>query len=117
MSGDHLGLEQADGVARHRIAETGMEFLGHRRPANDIAALDDPHLHACTREVEGADKAVMATADDYGIIFLGHWKFRLITKPQALSLSSRRPPKVNGVSRFALWLLGALRQAQGYGEM
>ena len=34
--GDNPGLQQADGVAGHRIAEAGVEFLGHRRPAHDV---------------------------------------------------------------------------------
>ena len=70
--GNHLGLQQADCVARDRVSKTGVEFLGYGCSAHDIAALDDAHFHARTGEVEGADKAVMAAADDHGIIFLGH---------------------------------------------
>jgi hypothetical protein len=42
--GDDLGLQQADRVARHRIAETGVEFLGHGGAADDAAAFDDADL-------------------------------------------------------------------------
>ena len=69
---DHLGLQQADGVARDGIAETGVEFLGHRRAAYDIASLDDAYLHSGAGKIKGADKSVVASANDYSIIFLGH---------------------------------------------
>ena len=64
---DDFWLQQANGVARHRIAETGIKFLGDCGSANNIAPLDNPHLKARAREVEGADKAVMAAADDESV--------------------------------------------------
>ena len=60
MSRDHLGLEQADRVAGDRIAEAGMELLGHRRAADDVAPLEHAHLEPGAGEVEGADEAVVA---------------------------------------------------------
>ena len=41
---DHLGVQQADRVARGRIAEAGVELLGHCGAADDAAPLDDVHL-------------------------------------------------------------------------
>ena len=61
---DDARLQQADGIARHRIAETGMELLGHRRAADDAPRLDDAHVHARTREIEGAGQSVMPAPDD-----------------------------------------------------
>ena len=52
--GNHLGLEQADGVARDAIAETGVEFLGNSSTTNHIARLDNPHLEARPRKVKSA---------------------------------------------------------------
>ena len=62
--GDDLRIEQADGVGRDRIAEAGMEFLGHRGAADHLAALD--HLHAQARhgEIGRAGEAVVARPDD-----------------------------------------------------
>jgi hypothetical protein len=42
--GRDLRVQQADGVGCDRIAEPGMEFLGHRGAADHLAAVD--HLHA-----------------------------------------------------------------------
>ena len=53
---DHLGIEQADRVARGRIAEARMEFLGHRRPADHGARLEHRHLQPARGEIEGADQ-------------------------------------------------------------
>ena len=41
-----------------------MEFLRHRRAADNAAALEHGHLHARAREIERAHEAVMAAADD-----------------------------------------------------
>ena len=70
---NHLGLKQADGVAGDRVAETGMKFFGNSRAADDIAAFDKADLQAGAREIKGANKAVMASTDDDGVIFLGHF--------------------------------------------
>ena len=61
---DDLGVEQADRVARRRVAEAGMEFLGHRGAADDAARFEDRHLEAARGEIISADQAVMAGADD-----------------------------------------------------
>ncbi len=65
--GDDLRAEQADGVARDRIAEAGGELLGHRRAADDPARLDDADLEPRAGEVEGGNETVVAAADDDGI--------------------------------------------------
>ncbi len=44
--GDHGRVEQADRVAGGRVAEAGVEFLGHRRAPDDVAALEDSYLEA-----------------------------------------------------------------------
>ena len=62
--GDDLRIEQADGVGGHRIAEAGMEFLGHRGAADHLAALDHFHAQAGHREIGRAGEAVMARPDD-----------------------------------------------------
>ena len=64
---DDLRIKQRDGVARNRIAETGMEFLRHRCAANNATALQDGHLHPRTREIERANEPVMARPDDDGV--------------------------------------------------
>ena len=51
-----------------------MELLGHRRAADDVAALEYGDLQPLGREIEGADEAVMAGADydDIAAMF-GPW--------------------------------------------
>ena len=61
---DDLRIEQTDGVGRDRIAESGMEFLGHRRAAYHLAPLDDLDPQSGHREIGRAGEAVMACADD-----------------------------------------------------
>ena len=41
-----------------------MEFLGHRRAADHLAALEHLHAQAGHREIGRADQAVVAGADD-----------------------------------------------------
>ncbi len=65
---DHLRIEQRNGVGGDRVSETRVEFLRHRRPARDPAAFEDRNLETRFREIGRADKAVMASADDYGVI-------------------------------------------------
>src|SRR3546814_12492800 len=58
--GDDFGLEQADGVARDRVAEPRRELLGHRGAADDVARLEDADAQSRAREIKGADEAVVA---------------------------------------------------------
>ena len=62
--GNDLRVEQADGVGRHRIAEAGMEFLGHRGAADHLAALDNFYAQARHREIGRAGEAVMPRPND-----------------------------------------------------
>ena len=66
--GDDPRVQQADGVARHRVAEAGMELLRDRRPADHRAALEDAHPESGPREVEGAHQPVVSAADDHRIV-------------------------------------------------
>jgi hypothetical protein len=74
--GNDLRLEQADGVAGDRVAEARVELLGHRGAADHVAALEQAHLEPGAGEVERADRAVVAGADDEGVVLLGHITFR-----------------------------------------
>ena len=65
---DDLRVEQADRVARGGVAEPRMEFLGDRRAAEHAAALGDAHRHSGRREIRGAGEAVVAAADDDGVV-------------------------------------------------
>ena len=47
-----------------------MEFLGDRRAADDVPALQHPHLQPGRGQVGGADQAVVAAADDQDILLL-----------------------------------------------
>ena len=73
--GDDLRVKQADGVCRDRIAEAGMEFLGHGRPARDRAAFDHLNAQAGHCQIGGACEAVMPSADDDDIR-LCHVRFK-----------------------------------------
>jgi hypothetical protein len=74
---NHLGIEQADGVGRHRVAEARVKFLGHRGAAHHLAPLDHGHAQAGASEIGRAGKAVMARADDDDV-GLVHLQQRLI---------------------------------------
>ena len=53
-----------------------MEFLGHRRAADHLAALDHLHAQAGHRQIGRAGEAVMARADDDDVGFV-HVCFRV----------------------------------------
>jgi hypothetical protein len=61
---DHFRVQQAHGVARRRVAETGVEFLGDGGASQDGPAFEYGHFQAFFREVAGAGEAVVAAADD-----------------------------------------------------
>jgi hypothetical protein len=76
--GGDLRVEQADGVGRHRIAKAGVEFLGHRSAAHDLAALDHLHAQPAHGEIGRADEAIVAGADDQNVgvfVVTGHLRF------------------------------------------
>ncbi len=62
--GNDLRVQQADGVGRDRIAESRMEFLGHRGAAHDFSAIDNLHPQPRHRQIGRAGEAVMSRADD-----------------------------------------------------
>ena len=68
--GDHLVSQQADSIACGRIAEARMELLGHAGPADHSTTLEHTDLQPCSYQVKGTHKAVVTTADDYGVITL-----------------------------------------------
>ena len=77
--GHDLRIEQADGVGRDRIAEPGMEFLGHRGAADHLAALDHLHAQAGHRQIGRAGEAVMAGSDDEDVGFV-HVRFKNVNR-------------------------------------
>ena len=70
--GDDFGAQQADGVAGGGVAEAGVELLGHRRAADHVPPFQHPHLQPRLGEVESADEAIVAAADNQGVIGIGH---------------------------------------------
>ena len=62
--GNDLWIEQADRIGGHRVAETGMEFLGHGGAADRLAALYHFYAQAGHGEIGGAGEAVMPRPDD-----------------------------------------------------
>gem|GEM_PF-5557753 len=64
---DDLGVEQGDRVGRGRVPEAGMEFLGHRRPADHRARFEHGDRKAALGEVEGAGERIVPRADDQDV--------------------------------------------------
>ena len=94
--GNDLRVEQADGIGRDRIAETRMKFLGHRRAADHLAALDHFHAQAGHRQIGRAGEAVMPGADDDNVR-LCHVCFKnIIESRHSGAMRSIEP----GISRF-----------------
>src|SRR5690606_42108262 len=52
------------GVAGRGVAESRMEFLSHRRPADHAAPLQHHDLQPALRQPPGADQPVVPAADD-----------------------------------------------------
>jgi len=65
--GDDPRVEQADRVAGDRIAEARVELLGHRRAADDMAALQHGNRQTGPRQIAGACQAIVTAADDDGV--------------------------------------------------
>ena len=66
---DHLRMQQADRVARGRVAKAGKEFFGDGGAADHAAPFEYAHLEASCREIARADETVVAATDDYGVVF------------------------------------------------
>ena len=79
---DDFGVEQAHRIGGHRIAETGVEFLRHRRTADHMAAFQHFHLQPRAGEIKGADEPVVAGPDDDGVkVLLCHGRGLAGTRP------------------------------------
>ena len=63
-----LWVEQADGVARGRVAEAGQEFVRDRRTTDRVGRLEDGNLQPLRCEIVSAGQAVVARADDYNVV-------------------------------------------------
>jgi hypothetical protein len=63
----HLGVQQADRVARGRVAKARVEFLGDCGSAKYGSALEDAYRKPGPGEVTGAGEAVMAPAYNHHI--------------------------------------------------
>src|SRR3546814_7666962 len=61
--GDDARIEQPQRIARGRIAESGHEFLGHRRAADDFAPFEHQHALAAARQIPRAHQPVMPAPD------------------------------------------------------
>src|SRR3546814_16504851 len=57
--GDDARIEQPQRIARGRIAESGHEFLGHRRAADDFAPVEHQHALPAARQIPPANQPVM----------------------------------------------------------
>lgn len=60
--GNDFGIEQTDGVRRHRITEARMKLLGNRCPAYYVTTFENFDFFPGLSQVRGADQAVMTTA-------------------------------------------------------
>jgi hypothetical protein len=75
---DDLGLQQADGVGRGRVAEARMEFLRHASASNHAAPLQNAHAQPRHAEIGRTGQSVVTGSDQDGIeirharAWLGH---------------------------------------------
>ncbi len=65
---DDVRPEEAEGVRERREPEARSELLGDRRPADDVAPLEDERPQAGLGEVGPVDEAVVAAADDDRVV-------------------------------------------------
>src|SRR5690606_3664583 len=78
---DDALLQQADRVARHRVSESRMEFLGHRGAADVRMALEHDDTETRSGEIRGANETVMTAADDRGVVTRACWGFHRRLRP------------------------------------
>ena len=62
--GDHLRIEQADGIGRDRVAEAGTKLLRHGGAADHLAPFDHGHAQAFPGQIGRAGQAIMSGPDD-----------------------------------------------------
>ncbi len=98
---DDLRLEQADGIARGRVAVAGKEFIRDRCAADRAGRLEHGDLHALPRQIISAGQAVVAGANDDCIVHLvcrhsggGFTASTPVLRPSSdgARLSRRNPP-------------------------
>ncbi len=65
---NHRRVEQADRIARRRIAKARMKLLGDRGAAEYRTAFQYTHFLPARREVAGAHQTVVSAADDDGVV-------------------------------------------------
>jgi hypothetical protein len=65
---DDVGPQQRDDVGAFGEVEAGKDLLGHGRPAEHVASLEDEHLPPCAREICRVREAVVSTADDDDVV-------------------------------------------------
>ena len=65
---DDVRPQQAQGVRERREPEARAELLGDGRAADEVAPLEDQRLEPGLREVGAVDEAVVAAADDDGVV-------------------------------------------------
>src|SRR5690606_557807 len=66
--GDDATLKKAHRVARHRVAEPGMELLGDGRAADESVPLEHRDAQSRAGKVRGAYEAVVPAADDRDVV-------------------------------------------------
>ena len=65
---DDVRPQQREGVREGREPEARMELLGDRGTAHERPALEHEHLEARLREIGAVRQAVVAAADDDGVV-------------------------------------------------
>src|SRR6186713_1132150 len=69
---DNFGTEQTVDVAGGGDLKAGPEFLGHNASADQFATFEDKDLAAPASEIGRGDEAIVAGADDDGVVFVLH---------------------------------------------
>ena len=108
---DDGGIEQADGVARDRVAKARMEFLRYRRAADDGVFLQHDNAQARAGEIGRTGQAVVAGADDGDIELICAHGLRL-NENDAAGQSNAAVCKHASARIRALWPARAISQPE-----
>ena len=65
---DDLRAQQRHDVRADRDVEAGKHFLGHRRAAEHVPALEHEHTAARARQIRRVRQPVVAAADDDDVV-------------------------------------------------
>jgi len=97
---NHLRPQQADDVGEDRVLEARVDLLGDGCAADQVAPLQNQHLASGFGEIGRTGQAVVASADDDGIIFLSH----SISRPtlECVTEAAEAGPRVPGPLRSIL---------------